>query len=67
MDRINGDMAVLLLDEEGGQKLVLPLASLPVQVREGDWLRVSFELDEEKRKSVRDEIDRLMNDLGDNP
>lgn len=67
VEGIDEDMAALLVGEEGEQKLLLPLAYLPGDVREGDWLRVSFERDDEKRESVRDEIESLMDDLGDNP
>ena len=67
VEGIEENMAMLLMGEEGEQKLLLPLAYLPEDIREGDWLCASFERDDEKRTDVRNEIGRLMGDLGDNP
>jgi hypothetical protein len=61
VDRIEGGSVVLTTDGAGEARTVtLPRMALP-DVREGDWLRASFEPDPEKKSRVRGEIDKLMN------
>lgn len=67
VDRISEGTAVVLTGEEEGLELTLPLTLLPSGVCEGDYVRASFELDEEARKRARAEIERMMDELGDNP
>lgn len=67
VDSIEEGIAVLLLGEGGEQRLTMPLSFLPRDVREGDWLSASFKRDDEKRRDVRDEIDRLLGNMKDNP
>lgn len=67
VDSVGEGRAVLLAGDEGEQRLALPLDVLPEGISEGDWLLVSFERDDEKRDCAREEIERLMYDLGDNP
>lgn len=45
IDRIENDMAVLLLGDEE-TSLDVPLQYLPEGVQEGTWLRVDFKIDE---------------------
>lgn len=40
VDRIEGDMAVLVEDSEEGHEVPVPLSRLPEGTREGQWLRV---------------------------
>ena len=42
----------------------VPMCVLPRGTREGDYIRASFSPDEEKKNLVRDEIDSLMDELG---
>jgi hypothetical protein len=63
VDRISGGIATLLY-EEGKFSATLPLRALPEGVREGDWLRVSFETDHAKKSLARSDIDSLMEELG---
>jgi hypothetical protein len=44
IDRFEGDKAVLLVGEEE-DKLIVPRASLPPGVKEGQWLQVDVEDD----------------------
>jgi hypothetical protein len=44
IDRFEGDKAVLLVGEEEA-KLIVPRASLPSGVKEGQWLQVDVEDD----------------------
>ena len=44
IDRFEEDLAVLIVGEEEG-KLVVPRASLPKEVNEGQWLQVEVEDD----------------------
>ncbi len=67
VDSVNEGRAALLVGDEGEQQLVLSLGVLPEGTLEGDWLFVSFERDDERRDHAREEIERLMDDLGDNP
>ncbi len=45
VDRIENDMAVLLIGPEE-TVLDVPVRYLPEQVKEGSWLRIDFRLDE---------------------
>lgn len=67
VDRVEGGAAVLLAEAPGDGQITLPALSLPPGVREGDYLRVRLAPDEAKRTHVRGEIERLMQELGDNP
>lgn len=42
VDRFEGDLAVLLL-QEGQEQLVVSRKSLPPETKEGDWLQVVIE------------------------
>ena len=51
VDRIeDGDIAVLILDDEKGSQLDLALARLPAGTSDGDHLRLTFVLDPRTRK-----------------
>lgn len=67
VDRISEGVAALVTDGEDGSVFTLPLDLLPRGVREGDYVRASFAIDPEARRRARDEIERLMDELGDIP
>lgn len=45
----------------------LPRTCLPAETREGDWLRVSFELLPEMREQRKKQVKKLLDDLANNP
>ncbi len=49
IDRFEGDHAIVLFGDEE-TKVDIPRQLLPLGVKEGDWLNVSFELDPEGDK-----------------
>lgn len=63
VDRIEGDLAVLVLYEDDRVKFNLPLHYLPEDVREGDHLQMGFAQDEESRESERKRVGDLLKDL----
>ena len=63
IDRIEGDLAVLVLYEDDQVKFNLPLRYLPEGVREGDHLQMSFAEDEASRESEKQRISDLLNEL----
>jgi len=63
VDRIEGDVAVLVLHEDDRVKFNLPLHYLPEGVREGDHLQMGFAQDEESRESERKRVGDLLKDL----
>ncbi len=44
IDRIEGDIALVLFEDQG-IKLPVPISDLPGDVREGSWLDVHFTID----------------------
>lgn len=54
-------MAVLVFDD--GQQLVLPLETLPANVKPGDVLELRFQPDREETSRRVDEIRRLQQQL----
>ncbi|MDR0617052.1 MAG: DUF3006 domain-containing protein [Synergistaceae bacterium] len=65
VDAIEGACARLLTDD--GQSLEAPASAIPSAAREGDWLLVSFEIDNGRKSEMRREIEDLYGELGDNP
>jgi hypothetical protein len=63
VDRIEGDLAVLVLYEDDRVKFSLPLQHLPEGVREGDHLQMGFAQDEESCESERRRVEDLLKDL----
>lgn len=52
VDRFEGDMAVVMVADEGDQ-LIVPRNMLPAGVKEGDWLQIEVEDD----RVIRAELD----------
>ncbi|MBI3948875.1 MAG: DUF3006 domain-containing protein [Acidobacteria bacterium] len=63
IDRIEGDLAVLVLYDDDRVKFNLPLQYLPKGVRGGDHLRMSFTVDEESREAEKQKIEELYEEL----
>lgn len=63
VDRIEGDIAVILIGEEQDVRINLPLKYLPANVSEGHWLRISIEIDHKKTDAVRKRVRQLMEEL----
>ena len=62
IDRIEEDLAVLVLYEDDQVKFNLPLRCLPEGVREGDHLQMSFAEDEAGRESEKQRISDLLSE-----
>ena len=56
IDRIEGDVAVLVLDTVPPQTIPLPTALLPGGCREGDIVRLTLEPDPEATRTGRERI-----------
>lgn len=64
VDSVDGDTARVLI---GGKSSPadLPKSCLPKGTREGDWLRVIFELLPEMREAKKKQVNKLLKDLED--
>ncbi|MCC6446751.1 MAG: DUF3006 domain-containing protein [Armatimonadetes bacterium] len=63
LDRIEGDIAVLLLGDEEQNKVMLPARYLPKDTREGVVLTCSFRVEEEETESARSRVQSLIDEL----
>jgi DUF3006 family protein len=63
IDRIEGDLAVLVLYDDDRVKFNLPLHYLPEGVREGDHLRMGFAQDGESRELEQTTVEDLLTNL----
>ena len=63
IDRIEGDLAVIVLYDDDRVKFNLPVRYLPERVRDGDHLRLSFDVDKRSRESEKMKVDDLLKDL----
>ena len=68
IDRIEGPLAVLILQEDESVRVTLPVLLLPAGCREGDILRIGIEKDTgataAAKKRVADRIEKLKNKTG---
>ena len=62
VDRFEGDKAVLLFADETKQ-VVFPRVCLPPEVKEGDYLAVMVEVDEERTREAKTETESLLAEL----
>jgi hypothetical protein len=62
VDRIEGDFAVLVFDDDA-QKLNWPRADLPAGVVEGDRLKVVLLSDKDERKEKEELAKAVLNEL----
>ncbi len=63
IDRMEGDLAVVVLYDDDRVKFNLPSSYLPDGVREGDHLLMSFAEDEASRHSEQRRVDDLLKEL----
>lgn len=63
VDRIEGDLAVLVLYDDDRMRFNFPIDRLPDGVKDGDHLQLSFAKDEAGRESEKNRIDDLLREL----
>jgi Protein of unknown function (DUF3006) len=63
IDRIEGDVVVLVLYDDDRFRFNLPAQYLPEGVAEGDHLQMSFSQDEASREAERARVDDLLKEL----
>ncbi|MCI0485574.1 MAG: DUF3006 domain-containing protein [Blastocatellia bacterium] len=63
IDRIEGDLAVIVLSDDDSVKFDLPVKYMPEGAREGEHYRMTFTPDEESRDSERKRIEDLYKQL----
>ncbi|HKM17543.1 MAG: DUF3006 domain-containing protein [Firmicutes bacterium] len=68
VDRFEGDLAVLEFSSVGSNEeehlmVAVPRSLLPKTAKEGDFLKVTWEIDYEKTKSAREEIASILERL----
>lgn len=62
LDRIEGNIGVLYLDEDELFKIDLPLKYLPAKVKEGTALKLTIEIDKNNEKTGK-EVEDLRRSL----
>lgn len=62
VDRFEGDFAILLFGDSE-IKVNIPKGLLPDGAKEGSWLKVNFELDQEGEFKQREKISNLLGKL----
>jgi hypothetical protein len=63
IDRIEGDLAVVLMGEKGEFKFNIPLSFLPDGCKEGDVLKISIERDLTATQETKQRVSSLMDKL----
>jgi hypothetical protein len=63
IDRVEGELAVLLLGDRGEFRLNFPLSLLPADCREGDILNISIERDLAATEQTKERVSNLMDKL----
>lgn len=63
VDRLEGNLAVLVLSDDDRMKLNVPISCLPQGLREGDHLLMSFSEDQASRASEKKRVDDLLEGL----
>ena len=66
IDRVEGELAVLLLGDKGEFRLNFPLSLLPAGCREGDILNISIERDLAATEQTKERVTDLMEKLKQN-
>lgn len=67
VDRIENDVAVIILSEAPETHLNLPLQYLPPDIIEGDHLKLTFELDDEAKEATHNRVAALQAELSPEP
>ena len=63
IDRVEGELAVLLLGDKGEFRLNFPLSLLPAGCKEGDILNISIERDLAATEQTKERVTDLMEKL----
>ncbi|AFV25178.1 hypothetical protein Mpsy_2979 [Methanolobus psychrophilus R15] len=63
LDRVEGDIAVLLVRDEESIKIDFPLSLLPDSSREGDILDISILRDEKETEDAKKRVSSLIEKL----
>ena len=64
IDRIeDGEVAVLMVGDDGKTQVDVPVSLLPDGAADGDHLRITITLDKESRDSAADRVKRLQDKL----
>ena len=63
VDRIEGELAVLVLYDDDRVKFNFPIRFLPEGVTDGDHLQVEFTRNESSRNAQKARIDDLLSEL----
>ena len=63
IDRVEDDVAVLVLSDDDEVKFNLPVRYLPEGARDGDHFRVSFKADEKGRDEQKARVNNLLKEL----
>lgn len=62
IDRIEGDLAVMIYDDDDSVKFNLPVSLLPEDTKEGDHLKISITKDALSRAEMKRRIEELLKD-----
>lgn len=63
IDRVEDDIATLVLYEDDTVKFNLPAKYLPEGTKDGDHFQLLFKKDEQSRKEMKQEVENLLGDL----
>lgn len=63
IDRIENEIAVMLIRPEENYSIEIPLKYLDIKVREGDLLNINFKQLEEEKKEAEKRVGNLLDKL----
>ncbi len=67
IDRIEGELAVLVVVDNDSISFNLPLSYLPGEIQAGDYFDVTFTRDQASRQSATESVGRLLEELASEP
>ena len=63
IDRVEGDLAVIVLADDDAVKFNLPVNLLPEDIHDGEHLQVTFALDRDSRAAAKQKVADLLKEL----
>lgn len=63
IDRIEGDLAVVVMHDDDKVKFNLPVVYLPKGAKGGDHLQLTLKQDKESREEMKETVEQLLKDL----
>ena len=63
LDRIEDEVATVVLYEDDKVKFNLPVRYLPAEAKEGDYFQLTFKKDKQSRAAEKKKADDLLNEL----